>query len=190
MLGDSNLGSGVAGFSNSGEGVSGQSTSGVGVRGFSQNNIGVSAQGSIGLVATGNQLAARFEGNVLVQGNFTVTGTKAAAVPFPDGSHRQLYCTESPESWFEDLGFGELIDGEAEVQLDPIFRSVVTTEPYHVFITEYGDNNGLYVSSRTSEGFVVRAKASAGNGAFSYRIVAKRKGSLAPRFEKVSLPLE
>lgn len=187
VLGESNLGPGVAGFSNTGEGVSGQSTGSVGVKGFSQNNVGVSAQGSIGLVATGNQLAARFDGNVLVQGNFTVTGSKAAAVPFPDGSHRQLYCTESPESWFEDFGFGELVEGQTEVPLDPVFRSVVTGGPYHVFITEYGDNSGLYVSRRSSESFVVRAKVPAGHGAFSYRVVAKRKDCLAPRFEKVSL---
>jgi hypothetical protein len=192
VLGDSDLGPGVAGFSNAGEGVSGQSTSGFGVRGFSQQSVGVSAEGAtsvagtIGLVATGNHL----DGNVLVQGDFTVTGTKAAAIPFPDGSHRQLYCTESPESWLEDFGFGELTEGEGEVLLDPMFRSAVTGEPYHVFITEYGDNNGLYVSSRTPESFFVRAKTSAATCAFSYRVVAKRKGSLAPRFKKVSFSSE
>ena len=196
VLGVSNLGAGVSGFSNLGDGISGQSTGGVGVRGFSEKSVGVSAEGdtlvpgTIGLVASGNHLAAQFNGNVLVQGNFTVTGTKAAAVPFPDGSNRQLYCMESPESWFEDFGFGELVEGQAQVELDPGFRSVVSDARYHVFITEYDDHNALFVSSRTSEGFLVRAKGSKANSAFSYRVVARRKGSMAPRFEKVLLSNE
>jgi hypothetical protein len=32
-----------------------------------------------------------------------------------DGSHRRLYCLESPESWFEDLGKGQLQGGQANV---------------------------------------------------------------------------
>lgn len=192
--GGTDAAAGVIGSSKLGDGISGKSSSGVGVRAFSETSVGLVAQGdtlvpgTIGLVASGNQLAARFDGNVLVQGNFTVTGTKKAAVPFPDGSHRQLYCMESPESWFEDFGFGELVQGQAQVRLDPEFSSVVTSDPYHVFITEYEDNNALYISRRTSEGFVVRAKGSKANGAFSYRLVAKRKDQVAPRFERVSLP--
>jgi hypothetical protein len=34
----------------------------------------------------------------------------------------------------------------------------------------------------------VRAKGSKANGAFSYRVVAKRKDIAAPRFERVELP--
>jgi hypothetical protein len=49
--------------------------------------------------------AGAFYGSVVVSGNFTVVGgAKSAAVPHPDGSHRRLYCLESPESWFEDFG--------------------------------------------------------------------------------------
>ena len=58
--------------------------------------------------------AGAFYGPVIVGGNFTVVGgAKSAAVPHPDGSHRRLYCVESPESWFEDFGEAELICGEA-----------------------------------------------------------------------------
>jgi hypothetical protein len=45
-------------------------------------------------------------------------------------------------------------------------------------------------AKRTSTGFVVRAKAKAAVGTFSYRVVAKRKDIAAPRFEKVTLPPE
>ncbi len=39
-------------------------------------------------------------------------GTKSAAVPHPDGSHRLLYCVEAPEAWFEDFGEGTIGRGQ------------------------------------------------------------------------------
>ena len=89
----------------------------------------------------------------------------------------------------EDFGTVQLGDGHAQVQLDPGFASVVAADDYHVFLTEYEDHNGLYVTGRTSAGFAVRAKTSPNaSGTFSYRIVAKRKDIAAPRFEEVVLP--
>ena len=141
-----------------------------------------------GLAPTGS--AGVFDGNVVVHGDFSVIkpGTKSAVVPFPDGSHRRLYCLESPESWFEDFGFGQLVNGQAQIQLDPDFAATVNTHVYHVFITEYEDNNALYVTKRSSTGFEVRAKASTADGTFSYRVVAKPKGITPTRLEKVTLP--
>jgi hypothetical protein len=146
---------GVQGFSASGSAISGESDSGVGVRASSSSGTGVVAEGglvpgSIGLIATGRALAARFDGNVLandnvtvdgnvtVNGDLTVKGAKHAAVAFPDGTHRVLYCLESPESWFEDFGFGTLVNGCAAIRLDPDFAATVHTGQYHVFVTEYG----------------------------------------------------
>jgi hypothetical protein len=188
------VGDGVQGFSASGNGVSGESVNSVGVRATSTSSTGLVAVGTRGLFAAstaapGPGTAAEFDGNVLVvNGNFTVTGgAKSVAVPFPDGSHRRLYCVESPENWFEDFGFGELSDGEARVQLEDGFRSVVDSDAYHVFITEYEDNNALYVAERTSTGFLVRTKGSKASGTFSYRVVAKRRDITAPRFDTVLL---
>ena len=96
---------------------------------------------------------------------------------------------ESPESWFEDFGTGYLKNGHAEILLDAAFASIVESDSYHVFLTEYDDNNALYVTDRTSTGFGVRAKLSeTANGTFSYRIVAKRKDIAGPRLEQVTLP--
>lgn len=125
-----------------------------------------------------------------VDGSLDVTGTKSAVVPFPDGSHRRLYCMETPESWFEDFGLGQLENGQAEITLDPDFVAVVNSGDYHVFITEYEDNNALYVTQRTNTGFGVRAKASTASSVFSFRVVAKRKDIPGPRFEKVPLRAE
>ena len=137
-----------------------------------------------------NSNAGAFVGNVIIDGNLQVTGTKSAVVPFPDGSHRQLYCLESPESWFEDFGFGQLVKGQTQIQLDPDFVATVNSGSYHVFITEYEDNNGLYVTKRTSTVFEVRAKTSMANTTFSYRVVARRKDVTPARLEKVTWPLE
>jgi hypothetical protein len=189
--GGSAVGDGVQGSSGSGNGVSGQSGSGVGVRAFSGSATGLVAEGTIGLIASTTApagTAGQFDGNVVISGHLTVGGVKLAAVPFPDGSHRRLYSVESPESWFEDFGFGQLSNGEARVQLDPGFRSVVNGDTYHVFITEYGDNNSLYVAERGGTSFLVRAKTPEANGTFSYRVVARRKDVVAPRFDKVQLP--
>jgi hypothetical protein len=170
--GGSVVADGVQGSSGSGNGVAGQLGSGVGVRASSTSATGLVAQGAIGLIASATVppfTAGQFDGNVIVSGHLTVGGVKLAAVPFPDGSDRRLYSMESPESWLEDFGFGELSNGEAEVRLDPGFRSVVNGDTYHVFITEYGDNNALYVAERSAMNFLVRAKGSKANGAFSYR---------------------
>ena len=94
----------------------------VGVQGI--GDTGVWAQGNTGIFAVGRE-AGSFAGDVDISGNLHVSqgvivhtnlevtgdpfvygGTKSVVVPFPDGSHRQLYCMESPESWFEDLWLG------------------------------------------------------------------------------------
>jgi len=212
-----NGGIGIRGLGTSGDGVLGSSSSGSGVHGVSTGSYGVlgESRGSNGVVGVGGGTAAGcagftltaggygiygastvpggyaggFVGSVLVNGPFTaVNGPKSAAVPHPDGSHRRLYCQESPEPWFEDFGKGRLANGRADVRLDADFAAVVHSDDYHVFLTEYGDSGGLYVANLAVTGFEVRARAAAANGAFGYRVVARRKDIPGPRLEKVSLP--
>lgn len=179
---------GVFGQGNETGSVGVQGVGPFGVHGIARGiagDTGVVAEGQsngIGIAAFGGQ-AGFFGGDLVVFG-----GTKSAAVPFPDGSHRLLYCLESPDSWFEDFGFGHLTDGRTQIQLDPDFAATVNTDGYHVFIAEYDDNNGLFVTNRTSTGFEVRAKTSASEAAFSYRVVAKRKDVAPARFAKLTLP--
>ena len=176
-------------------------------------SVGVQGTGYYGVWAKGQNLALFADGTstlngeadvtgnlyvaqgVIVHTNLEVTGdlyvfggTKSVVVPFPDGSHRQLYCMESPESWFEDFGSGHLTNGRAQIQLDPDFAATVRTDDYHVFIAEYDDNNALFVTNRTKAGFEVRAKTSTSVAKFSYRVVARRKDIAAARLAKVTLP--
>ena len=106
-----------------------------------------------------------------------------------DGSHRLLYCVESPESWFEDFGEARLINGRAQVRLERNFASLVSKDKYHVFLTAYDDSNGLYISRRSSAGFEVREQHGGRSRVrFSYRIVAKRRDIAGKRLAKVTLP--
>jgi hypothetical protein len=125
-----------------------------------------------------------------VAGDFVCAGgVKSAAVPHPDGSHRLLYTLECPDSWFEDFGRAQMIDGKARVELDLDYAAMVRTEDYHVFMTPEGDSKGLYVSNKSPETFeVLEQQGGTSNLAFSYRIVAKRKDIEARRLAEVALP--
>ena len=143
--------------------------------------------------------AGAFYGSVVIGGDLIVVGgAKSAAVPFTDGSHRQLYCVESPESWFEDFGQGKLIDGCAEVAIEPGFGAVADMSEYQVFLTSYAEDLHLHVSRRTPTGFTVetdaglaalkgRARADLG-GAFGWRVVARRKDIAGERLAVVHMP--
>jgi len=113
---------------------------------------------------------------------------KSAAVPHPDGTHRRLYCVESPDSWFEDFGEAPLECGEATVTLDPDFAAVAETAKYHVFLTGYDGQSDLSACDRTPSGFRERAKNATAGGCFSWRVVAKRKDIAAAQFETVAVP--
>jgi len=146
------------------------------------------AAGGIGVFGTteGPGMAARFDGNVNVNGGFTAN-IKSAAVPFPDGTRRRLYCMESPDTWFEDFGEAGLANGRAEVPLPTDFAAIVDTAGYHVFVTPHDAGSlGLAVVARHADRFEVRELAHGdGGGTFSYRIVARRKDMTPPRLAPV-----
>ncbi len=210
--GDSTNSTGVIGRAtaagNPNPGVIGSATNGYGVFGFSQNSNGIAGQsgggaagcvgfagapggyGIYGGIAVQGGYAGGFAGPVLVVGNFTATGgAKSAAVPHPDGTHRRLYCMESPESWFEDAADGKLVNGRAQVTLDPDFAAVVHNDKYLIYLTPEGDCKGLYVGSKSTSGFEVRElQGGTSSLSFNYRVMARRKDIPAPRLEKVQLP--
>lgn len=115
--------------------------------------------------------------------------SKQAVVKHPDGSHHALYCLESPESWFEDFGREQLVDGRAEVQIEPSFAAVVDTGSYHVFLTPEGPSRGLYIHHMTSASFQVREQDEGKSTiAFSYRLVVRRSDIAAERLKMVPMP--
>jgi hypothetical protein len=136
-----------------------------------------------------NGTAGLFLGPVFVTGALTVYGPKSAAVRHPDGSHRRLYSMESPQSWLEDFGTGELHEGTGEVQIDRDFAQLVDIHEYYVFLTPLDGCRGLYVSNKSPTSFEVReAQQGTHTLKFDYRLVAKRRDIEGRRLERVSDP--
>jgi hypothetical protein len=187
------IGSGVVGVTvlTEGTGVWGMIAP---VEGLDLNDaVGVRGDAAFEFTPTGGFVyvgwAGVFGGTVYVDGDLIAVGKKSAAVKFPDGSHRLLFTVESPESWFEDFGEAKLAKGKARVKIRRDFAAVVDTDMYHVFVTPYGRPNGLCVSERNSQSFVVEEQnGGKSNSSFSYRIVARRKDVQAKRFEKFIPP--
>jgi hypothetical protein len=195
VFGTAQNGAALLGVSQNGTGLSAStnSTAGAGVFASADAPGGVGAIGVVGHSTAGTgivgqgAIAGRFDGPVIVNGSFSVVGgAKSAAVVHPDGSHRRMYCQESPEPWFEDFGEAKLVGGTATVKLDPDFAALVQTDRYQVFLAEYEEDRGLFVTARKPDSFEVRAKG--GDGAFGYRIVAPRKDKVGSRLEKITLP--
>lgn len=179
-------GTGVGAFTESGIAFYGETshpgpgTFGIGLCGVSKSGVGV--WGEAGDKTNG--FAGIFNGILRVNGDLEVYGAKSAVVPLRDGSARRVYSLESPESWLEDFGDGQLRRGRATVTIDRKFAALIRGG-YHVFLTPYGDCNGLYVSRRTSAAFEVREQGGATNTlAFGYRIVGKRRDVKAERLAK------
>lgn len=124
-------------------------------------------------------------------GNMAATGTKSAMVNTESHGDRLIYCVESPEVWFEDVGKASLNEGEVEVVFESVFASIVNLEvDYHVFLTPLGQNPVLlFITEKTSTGFIVKGAGLDGNPIkcdFDYRIVAKRLGFENERLQKPS----
>lgn len=68
-----------------------------------------------------------------------------------------MYAALSPESWYEDFGGAQLVDGRAEVDVDPDFAALIGIDDdnYHVCLSAEGDTVGLYVSLRDARAFRV-----------------------------------
>jgi len=115
---------------------------------------------------------------VYYNGGLAGSGTKSCVVRTSKGP-TLLYCQESPENWFEDVGRGRLMAGSAHIELDPVFVETVTIDeahPMEVFVQLRDDCRGVFVKAGTT-GFDVRElQGGTSDAEFSYRVMAKRKG--------------
>jgi len=124
-------------------------------------------------------------------GNMAATGTKSAIVNTESFGDRLIYCVESPEVWFEDVGKATLDKGEVEVVFEEVFASIVNLEiDYHVFLTPLGQEPVLlFITEKTSTGFKVKGTGLDGNPVkcdLDYRIVAKRLGFENERLKELA----
>ena len=100
------------------------------------------------------------------------------------------YTPKESEPTIEDNGEAQIVDGSAEVALDPKFANVIDKDAsYLVSVTPEGDCRGLYVSHRTAHGFSVRElQGGHASVSFEYRIVAKEFGVNKPRLPMTTVP--
>jgi hypothetical protein len=129
-------------------------------------------------------------GDVTIVGNLRVTGIKAAALKRRQGGQQLVYCVESPESWLEDFGEAELVNGRASVRISHDFKQAIDTRSYHVFVSAYGPQT-VFVSRRSRDRFELKvaqreAASLPRSVRCSYRIVARRRSVKAPRMQRVA----
>lgn len=129
--------------------------------------------------------------NRKIEGN----GTVNTIVKDLKGNLVTLTCPEAPEILFEDYGIGQLENGKAHIDLDPIFAKNVTINekhPLRVFIQLEGECNGVYVTNKTKTSFdVVELNGGKSNVKFVYHVVANRaddvdeNGNVLSRYEDI-----
>ncbi len=129
-------------------------------------------------------------GNMNLAGTVTATNVTQTAASNTSKGRRVTYDTAAASPTLEDAGESQLANGSAAVRLDPAFAdSIDPGTPYLIFLTPLGDTPGLYVASRSSQGFVVREHGGArSNLAFDYRIVARPTGRREARLAAYVAP--
>jgi len=105
----------------------------------------------------------------------------------------QLYGLAGTEVWAEELGSGTLVEGRAQVTIDPVFaQSVALTESYRVYLTATCQEPVLlFVSEKAPDHFTVQGVGLDGQPSscgFDYRLAAKRLGYQDLRLEPVDVP--
>jgi hypothetical protein len=105
-------------------------------------------------------------------------GTVNTLVQDNEGKERIMTAPEAPEALFQDYGIGNLVNGYAKIDIDPVLTKnirVDETHPMKVFIQLEGDCKGVYVFNKTATSFEVKELQNGNsNVSFSYQIVAFR----------------
>jgi hypothetical protein len=87
---------------------------------------------------------------------------------------KRTYPTAGLAPAFEQIGQARLRNGRATVKLEAPFDAMLPGRAFHVFLAEYGNMGGLYVSSRREHAFDVRSRRPGANGTFGWRVIVVR----------------
>lgn len=126
------------------------------------------------------------------------TGVVSTLINDVNGTPRVLFAPEAPEVVFQDYGIGQLVNGEARILMDPVFKRGIHVDadsPLKVYVTLEGDCNGIYVTDKSADGFTVKElKGGTSSVPFSWQIVATRAdtknaaGEIVSKYVGVRLP--
>ncbi len=112
---------------------------------------------------------------VKVNGDLEVTGSKNAVINTSQGK-RKMAAVEAPTTNFVTSNSSQLINGEREVKIEPLFLETINTDSgYQVLLTPTG-NCQLYVSDKKEDRFVVKSSSGKTNCTFDWFLYGKRKG--------------
>ncbi len=141
--------------------------------------------GSLNAISSGNGF---FAGNLGVGGELSATdiisqtlrvsGTKNAVIDTPSYGRRLTYADESAEVYFFDRGQGQLVNGQATIELDPIFLETVTIDARHpmlVQVTLTADCRGIFVEPGTRSFTVRELQGGRSNATFSWEVCRRAK---------------
>ncbi len=106
------------------------------------------------------------------------TGTVSTIVKGLNNEPLTMACPEAPEILFQDFGTGQLVNGYAKINIDPVFsKNIVVNQehPLKVFIQLEGNCNGVYVTNKSATSFeVFELQNGTSNVPFSWFITATR----------------
>ncbi len=193
LFGASRNGTGVYTFSNGGEGINVYSGADVGIEvdNATLNSIpallvqGGNTASSIPIVIVRNNYGGAgsandvfsigSDGSVIASGSITGSSSPLVVTRGSGGQRYVAYGERTSAPTIDDVGFGTVTAGSANVRLDPTFASTIDPHaPYAVFLSPEGENHGLYVTAKTPTSFAVREMYGGKSTlAFSYRIVAR-----------------
>jgi drug/metabolite transporter superfamily protein YnfA len=166
----------------------------VGVYGHA-NNTGNNTWG--GYFSNGTATDYAYVGGRTGATNYKINGPGAVSTIVRDTNNQlvNLYCPESPEVLFQDFGQGQLVNGRAQITLDPNFTkniSVNEQHPLRVIIQLEGDCQGVYVANKTATGFeVIELQGGTSTVNFTWFVTANRadskdaSGNLVSKFADV-----
>ena len=113
---------------------------------------------------------------------FYCSGNKSRLMETENYGHRLLYCYETPDPLFGDIGEGQIgEDGLCYVWLDKIFAETIEVSSYQVFLQPYGEGMA-YILERNSVYFVVKGTAGL---KFGWEMKAKQKDDDMKRLDRL-----
>jgi hypothetical protein len=143
------------------------------------NNLKNSGDRSAGYFSAGSDYAwvgCNFSG---ISYKIIGTGSVSTIVETPAKESVSMFCPESPEILLTDCGVGNLVSGQCQITLDPVFsNNIIVNEiyPLKVFIQMEGDCLGVYVTNKTATGFeVFEFQGGKSSIPFSWCLMANRK---------------
>lgn len=120
-------------------------------------------------------------------------GVASTIIRDPKNEKRILFVPEAPEAMYKDYGMGQLQNGQAYIELDPILKQAIHVDdkhPLRVFITLEGECNGIYVTKKTADGFFVKELNNGrSNVSFAWKILANRADNFTPDGYSRRLPV-